>query len=266
MKRSIVTLGAPIHPNVGNAAAYRKRLETLIDDMHGSLVYWLCARWRAQPPVLATDETPAAALRRTMAQLGKRWQSRFDEAAPELAKHFTTRVSDRATNKLGEILDKAGMTVQFKTTPAVRDALTAVTAENVGLIKSIASEHLTDVEGLVMRSISQGRDLGTLAKELEHRYRLTRDRAALIARDQNNKGTAVIARVRQQEAGITTARWLHSSAGKTPRPEHVAFAAGRLGGPFYDPSKGAYLEGKWTWPGVEINCRCVSRPVIAGFG
>ena len=258
-------LGAPIHPNAGNAAVYRKRLEALIDERHRSLVYWLCARWRANPPVLAADESPAMGLRRTMAILGRRWRSRFDEAAPQLAEHFAKRAAERATGKLGEILDQAGMTVEFRTTAAVRDALSATVGENVGLIRSIASEHLGAVEGLVMRSISEGRDLGTLAKQLEERYQLTKKRAALIARDQNSKGTAVITRVRQQEVGITQAKWLHSGGGRHPRPEHVAFAAGRNGGPFYDPEKGAYLEGKWVWPGTEINCRCVSRPVVEGF-
>ena len=258
-------LGAPIHPNAGNAALFRKRLEALIDEMHRSLIYWLVARWREDPPVLATDESPAMGMRRTMDKLGKRWQSRFDAAAPALADYFSRKAADRATGKLAEILDDAGMTVKFKTTAAVNDALQATIGANVGLIKSIAAEHLADVQGIVMRSVASGRDLGAMAKEIEARYRLTKKRAALISRDQNNKATAVVARVRQQEAGITLARRVHSTAGKTPRPEHVAFAAGKLGGPFYDPAKGAFLEGKWVWPGTEINCRCISRPVIAGF-
>lgn len=260
-----IRLGAPIHPNAGNAAVYRKRLECLIDEMHRSLLWWLCARWRKAPPVLAQDETPALGLRRTMGVLDKRWRDRFDDAAEQLAAHFGKRVEERATGRLAEILDNAGMTVRFRTTPAVRDALQAVIGANVSLIKSIAATHLADVEGIVMRSVSEGRDLETMAKEIEDRYRLTRERAAFIAQHQNNMATAVIARVRQQEAGITRARWVHSHAGKTPRPEHVAFAAGRLGGPFYDVSKGAYLEGAWTWPGVQPRCRCVSRPVIEGF-
>lgn len=265
MKRPRIRLGAPIHPNAGNTADYRRRLEALIDEMHRSLAWWLCARWREAPPVLAADESPAAGLRRTMDRLSRRWASRFDEAAPKLAEHFARRAADRATGKLGEILDGAGLTVRFRTTAAVRDALGATVGENVGLIRSIASEHLGAVEGLVMRSIAAGRDLQSLSRELEERYRLTRKRAALIARDQNSKATATIARVRQQEAGISRARWLHSGAGRHPRPEHVGFAAGRLGGPFYNPSKGAWLGGRWTWPGVEINCRCVSRPVVQGF-
>jgi uncharacterized protein with gpF-like domain len=66
--------------------------------------------------------------------------------------------------------------------------------------------------------------------------------------------------VRQKELGITKAIWVHSGGGKHPRPEHVAFS-----GKEYDVEKGAYLEGKWTWPGFEINCRCTSRSVIPGF-
>lgn len=263
--KSRTRLGAPLHPNAGNAAVYRRRLEALIDEMHRSLAWWLCARWREAPPVLAADESPAAGLRRTMAALSRRWASRFDEAAPKLAEHFARRAADRVAGKLEEILDGAGLTVQFKTTPAMRDALSATIGENVGLIRSIAAEHLSAVEGLMMRSVSEGRDLRTLTAALEARHQLTRRRAALIARDQNNKATAVIARVRQQEAGITQARWLHSGGGRHPRPEHVAFSAGRLGGPLYNPGRGAYLEGRWTWPGVEINCRCVSRPVVQGF-
>lgn len=263
MKRARTRLGAPIYPNAGNAAVYRRRLEALIDEMHRSLAWWLCARWRDAPPVLAQDESPADGLRRTMRQLGRRWQSRFDAAAPSLAELFAKRTAERVAGKLEEILDGAGIpTVKFTTTPAVRDALSATIGENVGLIRSIASEHLSAVEGLVMRSISEGRDLSTLAKALEARYQLTKKRAAFIARDQSNKGTAVIARVRQQEAGITEAVWTHSRGGKVPRPTHVAQSGKR-----YSVSEG-WLDpaiNRRIWPGTEISCRCVSRPVIAGF-
>jgi uncharacterized protein with gpF-like domain len=234
--------------------------------MHRSLVHWLCARWRDDPPAtIAADASPAAALRRTMSVLARRWESRFDDVAPSLAEYFTKKAAERATSKLADILGSSGMTVKFRTTPAVRDALSATIGGNVGLIKSIATEHLADVEGIVMRSVAEGRDLATMAKEIEAKYKVTRKRAALVALDQNNKATAVITKVRQAEAGIVRARWVHSAAGKQPRPEHVAFSQGRLGGPYYDVEKGAFLEGKWVWPGTEIRCRCVSRPVIEGF-
>jgi uncharacterized protein with gpF-like domain len=108
--------------------------------------------------------------------------------------------------------------------------------------------------------VQAGRDLGYLSKELQDRYGITKRRAALIARDQNNKATAVITRVRQQELGVTECVWLHSHGGKHPRPSHVAADNKK-----YDVSKGMFLDGKWTWPGVEVNCRCVARAVIPGL-
>jgi SPP1 gp7 family putative phage head morphogenesis protein len=130
-------------------------------------------------------------------------------------------------------------------------------AENVSLIKSIASEHLGKVEQLVMRSVADGRDVGALAKALQEQFGVTKRRAAFIARQQNASITSTFEKSRQMEIGITQATWRHSAGGKTPRPEHVHFDGKR-----YDVAKGAYLEGVWTWPGKEINCRCYSTPVI----
>jgi hypothetical protein len=66
----------------------------------------------------------------------------------------------------------------------------------------------------------------------------------------------------QIKLGITHAIWMHSGGGKYPRPEHVRASNERL---VYEIAKGAFLEGKWTWPGVEIDCKCVDRPVLPGF-
>lgn len=260
-------VGPPIHPNAGIEVAYRKRLDRLIDQMNASILYWLTARWRVNPPTsMGMDEQPwFGSLQRTMRQLISRWETKFDELAPELAAYFAESVTERPTGRLTQILDDAGFTVDFKLTPAVRTAMGAIVQENVSLIKSIAREHLTDVEGIVYRSVSAGGDLETLAKSLRQRFDVPKKRAAFIAHHQNNAATAAITRIRQSEAGITSAVWMHSHAGKTPRPEHVAFAAGQMGGPVYDVNKGAYLEGVWTWPGREPGCRCFSRPVLEGF-
>jgi hypothetical protein len=40
-----------------------------------------------------------------------------------------------------------------------------------------------------------------------------------------------------------------------------AFANGKL----FEISTGMFLNGKWTWPGVEPGCRCISKSVIPGF-
>jgi uncharacterized protein with gpF-like domain len=252
---------APVRPSAALQAAYEGRLLAEIDAMNRSILWFVRAAWRANTPhAVAQDASPAADLLETMRGLGRRWTDRFAVLADDLGRHFATAVRDRSDAALKASLRKGGFTVAFRPTRAMNDVFQATLAEQVNLIKSIASEHLTDVQGIVMRSVQTGRDLGTLAQELETRYGTTKRRAAFIAQSQNNIATATMIRTRQAELGITQAVWLHSAGGRVPRPEHVA-ASGKT----YDVAKGMFLEGKWTWPGVEPRCRCVSKSVITGF-
>lgn len=254
----------PIRPNLGIQAAYRKKLYALIDEMHHSLVYWLSAAYKANTPEMASDASPARELQKVMKKLSKRWLKNFDEASKNLADYFSTAVADRADGALEAILKKSGFSVEFKMTAEMNDVMQATIGEQVGLIKSIAQHHLSEVEGLVMRSVSTGRDLKFLTDELQKHYQITRRRAAFIARSQNNMATATITRVRQKSLGATQAIWVHSGGGKEPRHSHVK--AGREG-LIYEIDKGAYLEGnggkyEWVWPGTAINCRCVAKTII----
>ena len=253
---------AAVHPNAGVEAAYRRKLEALIDEMNASLLHWLKASYRANEPRMAADKSPAELINSAMARLARRWQARFDQLAPTLARMFAAQATTRTDAAFQAALRKGGFTVRFEMTPTVRDAYEATLAENVGLIRSIASEHLTDVQGIVMRSVARGRDLGLLAKELETQFGVPKRRAAFISRDQNNKATAVITAARQKELGITQARWVHSQGGKHPRPSHVAASKAGL---VYNVSEGALIDGERIWPGQLPNCRCVARSIVPGF-
>lgn len=258
-KRPVV--GRALRPNVGIEKLYRRKLDALIDKMTNSVIYWLSAQWKSNSPVMAEDENPAKALIRTMRILRRRWESRFDDEAEKIADWFARSVIKQTTFAMEKTLEAGKIpTIEFKLSASARDAFNATVGENVALIKSIAEQHLTSVEVAVSRSVTAGRDLASLAKELQQVHGVTKRRAATIALHQNNMATATITRVRQLEAGITTAIWCHSTAGKHPRPEHLAFD-----GKKYEVSKGAYLEERWTFPGREINCRCYSKPVLEGF-
>lgn len=251
-----------VRPNIGLEMAYRRRLLALVDAMHKSVAYWLTATYRANEPRIAQDETPAKALQKAIDKLVKQWRKGFDEGADSLADYFAEAAGDRSDAQLRKILKDAGLSVKFRMSPAMRDILDATTAENVGLIKSIPEQYLGQVQGLVMRSVTRGRDLKSLTDELQKRYQLTRHRAALIARDQNNKATSAMTRARQQELGLTKAIWVHSHAGKEPRPTHL-----KNDGKTYDVTTGWYDPAvkKHIWPGELINCRCVSRTIVKGF-
>ena len=197
-------------------------------------------------------------------RLARRWTSRFDDLADDLARYFATETARRTTSALRTMLRKGGMSVRFKMSRPMNDVMQATLTQQVSLIKSIPAQYLTQVEGSVMRSVAAGRDLGFLAKELEHHYGVTKRRAAFIARSLNNLATASMTRVRQQEAGITEAIWVHSGGGREPRPTHLKAgkerARYRVSEGWWDPA-----EKKFVFPGELPNCRCVSRPVVIGF-
>lgn len=256
----------PVKPSIGIEVAYRRALLKMIDEMHKSVNYWIEATYKNNEPKIAvafgSDASPANALRIAMSKLTRQWQSRFDEAAQRMADHFATAAEERSSAALKKILKDSGWSVKFKMTPAQRDIFASTVNQNVALIKSIPQQYLGDVEGLVQRSVQSGRDLQQLTEDLQKRYKVTRNRAELIARDQNNKATSAFERARQQELGITEAIWVHSHAGKVPRPTHV-----KMDGKKYDVAKGMWDPAvrEYIFPGQLINCRCFSRSIIPGL-
>ncbi len=222
------------------------------------MTYWVKSDYNKSG--LAQDASPVRALQSAFRKLAKRWTKRFDEMADKLATKFADAALVNSDVSLSTAFKDIGVIVQFKMTEPMNNALQAVIAENVNLIKSIPEQYLTQVETLVMQSAGRGRDLGYLADELQKRYGITKRRAALIARDQNNKATSVMQVARQTSLGITEGIWHHSHAGKVPRPSHV-----RANGTKFDLSKGLLLDGEWLLPGEAINCRCTWSALIPGL-
>ncbi len=210
---------------------------------------------------MALDDSPARALSASVRSLRRRWESNFTRLSQDLARYFAKSVARRTDIALQSALKRGGFAVEFKMTRAMNDVLQATVQENVSLIKSIPQQFFIQVEGDVMRSVQAGRDLSTLSQALHRQYGVTKRRASLISRDQNNKATAQLTRVRYQELGIERARWLHSGGGKTQRPSHVKASHDRV---TYDVSEGWFDPAvkQFIWPGMLINCRCVAVPVL----
>ena len=253
-----------VRPNVGVEMAYRRKLRALIEEMARSYQRHVAAQYRASEPRMAQDETPAAELERLLRRLGNQWRKRFDETAKEAASRFARQSAGASDAVLRRMLKKAGFTVPFKMTPAMRDVLDATVAENVGLIRSIPAKYHVDVQGAVMRSVQRGRDLHSLSTELRKAYGVSYRRAALIARDQNNKATSSMMAARQTSLGIEQGVWLHSHAGKEPRPTHLANHGKKfsVAEGWFDPDP---RVRKRILPGELINCRCTWRPVVPGL-
>jgi uncharacterized protein with gpF-like domain len=236
----------PARPSAANRIAYQRALESLIDEMHRSTLYWLRATYGQREGEIAQDASPAADLAAQLARRAAQWRRMFADRAPDLARWFISKVDKHTTNAT-------------KDTLVSNTVMQASVQENVSLIRSIQSEYATEVEGLVMRSVTTGRDLAYLTDQLQERFGVTRRRAKLIAGDQNNKATAQMARARQLALGVTKARWLHVGGGKNPRHSHV-----EANGKVFDLTKGLKIDGEYIFPGELINCGCVGAPIIPG--
>jgi hypothetical protein len=95
-------------------------------------------------------------------------------------------------------------------------------------------------------------------------------RVVEIMRSLDKKRTEQSNRERQTSLGITHAIWICSNGGPCMRdPSHPTAAdvqqdsAHRAAnGTKYEIAKGLLVDGKWTWPGFEEWCSCMSRSVL----
>lgn len=246
-----------VHANRGIELAYKKALMRLIDEMTASAKYWIKAEFNKNPPEMAQDATPSEMMNKAIKSLAARWLVNFEDKAKDIAKKYITRAFTYTDKTFSQALKESGFSVEFKMSAAMKDALNASISENVALIKSIPENYFQKLEGIVMRSYAAGGDMQQSVKEIQSLYPITKNRAILIARDQNNKATAVTTKARQLEIGITEAIWMHSHAGKNPRQDHVA-----ANGKKYNVAEGCKISGKFILPGQEINCRCTCRSVL----
>jgi SPP1 gp7 family putative phage head morphogenesis protein len=263
--RKPVTIRA-IHANAGLHAWYFAELDKAVSRMQAEVsAKVLAAYGQVEPTEYAADaaaRNPSLLLRAALRKWGGLWVSRFDKLSLDLSQQFARKSFGMTQTAMRAALKDAGFTVKFAPTPGAAAAYQAVVAEQVNLIKSIPAQYLKDVESKVWNSVMKGGDMHALSKDLRQTYGVTRERAALIARDQNAKAKAIIERTRRQELGITHAIWQHSAGGKVPRATHVA-----MSGKPYPIAQGMWdsAQNAYVLPGELINCRCTSRAVIPAF-
>ena len=245
-----------IKPSAALAAAIKKKLLRHVDDKQRSVVWWIRAAYRKREAQITQDAGPARSLAQELESVMRDWQRDYDAAAKRIARWFVSAAA-RHVGYSAEAAFKAAklnklMTVNFKyMSRTERDVLQSLIIENVNLITSIPRHYLTEVQGIVQRSVQTGRDVGGMVEELEKRYEITRRRAITIANDQNNKATENLARVRMKSLGITEGVWQHNPIGKTYRTTHE-----EMDGKIFSLSEGMYdsAVGRNVFPGELVNC------------
>lgn len=242
-----------VSPSAAIRSQYRAELNRLLRSARNDVLEAVKAHWQPQQPI-AMDASPLSAM---IDQIMIRWIQTLSDLPGKMARRMVGETLSAYDRRMGATLKKAGFTVNLQLTYTTREAIRASVGMNVGLIKSIPMQYLTDVQKYVNEAVDAGFDLATLTDNLEHSYRIGRNRAKLIARDQTSKVHAAMEQARRQELGIKKAIWIHSAAAKEPRHSHV-----KANGKELDVNKGMYLDGEWLLPGQAINCGCTSKAVI----
>lgn len=254
----------PVMPPIAIERAYHKKLKAMLKEMDNSLYYWLRAEYRKAEPEIVGDSAMAD-LRAKMKYLARYWDKKYNDEAAKLANWFASEVQKYSTRNLQQQFKQAklaelGFDLKFTYhSRKERAVFNSIVEQNVNLIKSIASEHLTKVQGVVLRGIETGHDLSRMTQDLEQGFGVTERRAAMIARDQTAKASNNLSRQRLLDYGVTKGKWMHTSAGKTYRDSHVD-----MDGEIYDIEEGCYDDdyGDYVQPGELVNCHCVCIPVI----
>lgn len=216
------------------------------------------------PSVLAQDANLGSQARMLLNFLASKWQKRFARASAGIVDRMITQVDNQSKANLGASLKQlsGGLTIKTPDMPAgLQDSLTASSAENVALIKSIATDYHQKIQGAVLRSIqSGGQGQQEVFDEIMHIGGVTEKRAALIARDQTSKITSQMNAERQKSVGIKKFQWLHSGGGAEPRKLHL-----ELAGKIFSYDDLPVIDertGERGLPGQLINCKCQAIPVL----
>lgn len=251
------TLNA-ILPNAGVAAAYRRELDALIDDLFEAYRANLLSEivgMAASGAVKAADAKP---------KTPEEAEEVFKAKAAEIAAKFAKKAGRHVEAGLIQAMKKAGFSqADLRRLRQDKTAYAAIEQQiinnNVALITRIPADVEAKIRKMVERSIEKDRDLGGLVKELDTLQEMTHRRSKFISIDQNNKITNQMSLLKVQSLGITDGIWMHRGGAKVPRPTHLA-----MHGQKFNLAEGLFDEdeGYFVLPGQMYNCHCAYKPVL----
>lgn len=261
-----VIRGKPLNVNAAVQHRYTRALTSIVKQMTEQTNRELLRFFKgeAAKTYFAMDASVSSEAKKVTNQLTKKFEQLFNSKAEGLAKAMVAQTEKASTSSLHGSLKELSGGLSLKTdvvTGPMKDIMTAAVAENVSLIKSIASEYLNGVQGAVMRSITNGNGLQDLVPYLEKHQGITIRRARMIAMDQTRKTYSALNEERSKKVGLDEYEWIHTGGSVHPREDHVAMSGQIFS--YTDPARMARnKDGLPITPGSEINCRCRARPVI----
>lgn len=257
--------GSQLHPPAAVSARYVDRLSRLTAQMTAQVMREVERLFKggAAEAYFAQDASIASGARILMNRLTATFEDLFARHARDMAQQMVDGAAKASGSALHSSLQTLSGGLSLKTNvmnSTLSNVYKATVAENVSLIKSIPGQYLKDVEGSVMRSITNGNGLQDLVPALQKYEGQTHRRARNIALDQTRKAYGNINKGRMQSIGVKKFQWHHSGGGAHPREDHEA-----MDGEIYSFDDLPVIDertGERGIPGQAINCRCTMSPVF----
>jgi SPP1 gp7 family putative phage head morphogenesis protein len=151
----------------------------------------------------------------------------------------------------------------FTAEPWLDESIGNFIHQNVDLIKSLQTQSLSDLQGIVLRGFQQGTRPTDISAQLRARYGVQKRRANLIARDQVGKLNGQLTQLRQKSAGVESYIW-RTSLDERVRGDPDGLYPNAVPSHFDREGK----EFRWDsppdggHPGEDFQCRCTAEPVI----
>lgn len=247
--------------------AYFKDLNRLVralfKDINRQIVSQI-PRWTREEAELNASDAVDDELPFLIEQLKQQYR------APQILFEYqdVARQAEARTDKQSEVqtrrqLKKLGIDI-FRESPQLDRLSQRFVRNNTALITSIPQQSLTNVERVIADGVQSGTRASDLARQItglttkegatSSELMKTRNRAALIARDQTLTHSAQLSRARQRSNGITKFIWRTVGDGRV-RDLHED-----RDGVEYTWAEGAGAQD--TYPGDGVQCRCSSEPVL----
>lgn len=133
--------------------------------------------------------------------------------------------------------------------------------ENVGLIKSMPQEALTEMQNIVSQGFKTGKSVTSIVGDIRTTYGIKKSSARLLARDQLGKLNSQLTRQQQTDAGVTEYVW------STSKDSRVRGSHRSLDGKTFKWSDPPVVTppgkpARRCHPGEDYQCRCVALPVF----
>lgn len=225
----IKTTAKPLSMPMATARVYARDLCAMIRQMAKEFRAALVV-YKEKQNQIAVDASDGSWLttdiEERLKQLGDKWTERFkvyaENHSPAMVKRILKQTDLQLKSTLKDWFSAERMTLISETIPmALRQSMKAHIAENVSLIRSIPAQYLERVQGAVTRAITGGISYKQLVAEVMSFQDKGLRRAELLAQDQVHKISTTCAIRRYEQVGIKRFMWMHSGAGREPRPYHL---------------------------------------------